>query len=390
MRVAIEPGPGRAAQVLFTMPGLVHDTIRRFNPAVGGACPGLHMTPKYTQSREDSLAILKRCIALMNHHEAPYTPISFAVWYEHLVGINPELSDAIDSDLKTTPKLSGEQVQSLYERFVAAPTEEGVQDVGQRFEEVMQRMAGSATATGSTAKVYGSQLADLSQALKRDGAAGDSAAWAPQLSQVATGTAEMQTAVSALQKTLEESRSEITQLRAELDRSRTEALTDALTGLFNRKAYNDAVAQALAAPTVAGQVHGLIVFDLDHFKKINDTHGHPAGDAVLQGVAATLKRLAQTDVASSVSACRIGGEEFAFVVRDITKAHLVQLAEGVRAAIRVMRIKKRGTTEVLGSITISGGVALLTVGDDAASWLQAADGALYRAKESGRDRILVA
>jgi diguanylate cyclase len=348
------------------------------------------MNHKYTQSREDSLAILKRCIALMNHHEAPYTPVAFAVWYEHLVGINPDLSDAIDGSLKTTAKLSGEQVQALYERYVAAPDQASVQDASQRLDDVMQRMAGTAQATGSSAKVYGSQLADLSQALNRGDASSNTAAWAPQLSQVAHGTAEMQTAVSALQKTLEESRAQIDQLRHELDRSRTEALTDPLTGLGNRKAYDEAVAKALASPCGAGHVHGLIVFDLDHFKKINDTHGHPAGDAVLQGVGATLKRLAQTDLASSVVPCRIGGEEYVYVVCHTTKAHLVQLAESVRAAIRVMRIKKRGTSEVLGSITISGGVAVQAIGDDAVSWLQAADGALYRAKESGRDRILVA
>jgi diguanylate cyclase len=145
--------------------------------------------------------------------------------------------------------------------------------------------------------------------------------------------------------------------------------------------------ETLSSRPPAGMAHGLVVLDLDHFKRVNDTHGHPVGDTVIESVGQVLTRVSS---GSNAFAARIGGEEFAVVMPSTTQAQAVQLAENVRNLVRGMKIRKRGTQEVIATVTVSAGIAAWVPGDDAASLLSAADAALYRSKQSGRDRVTVA
>jgi diguanylate cyclase len=157
--------------------------------------------------------------------------------------------------------------------------------------------------------------------------------------------------------------------------------------LRNRKGFDEALREALAMPTAAGLAPCLVILDIDHFKRVNDTHGHPVGDTVIETLGHTLNRVAN---GPNVLAARIGGEEFAVLLRASTATQAKQMAEVICSLVRAMKIKKRGTHEVIASITVSAGVAAHMPGDDGASLIAAADAALYRAKQSGRDRVAVA
>jgi two-component system cell cycle response regulator len=160
--------------------------------------------------------------------------------------------------------------------------------------------------------------------------------------------------------------------------------TDALTGLLNRRAFQGALETELARIRRNGGPLALVLFDIDHFKAVNDTHGHPAGDAVLAEFG---RRLANT-LRTTDLAFRFGGEEFAALLPDTT------LGGGYQAADRVLEECRRASVpygDVRIRITVSAGVAAANALDaDAASLLARADRALYHAKRAGRDRAGIA
>ena len=344
------------------------------------------MSTTYAHTREESAALLKRVIAEMGQHDAPFNPACYAVWYEYLAGINPALSQALERARQQRPRLDETVIGQLHLAHVAEPGTEARQAAQGQFDKIMTDVAEQAQATGRNAQVYGHQLAGLSRALQADDAP-PNAAIAPHLHEVAYGTRRMETAVAALARTVSEGRGEIERLRQALDRSRTEAITDALSQLLNRKGFDDALRQVLARPAASDRVHCLVMLDIDHFKRVNDTHGHLMGDTVIQTLGLLLRRVACGD---GQHAARVGGEEFALLLADSTVAQARQQAQQVLALLRETRIRKRGVAEPLPPITVSAGVAAWRPGNDAASLMAAADAALYRSKAAGRDRVTVA
>jgi diguanylate cyclase len=126
------------------------------------------------------------------------------------------------------------------------------------------------------------------------------------------------------------------------------------------------------------------MLDIDHLKRVNDDHGHVVGDRVIQAVGEILR----TAVArGGCAAARYGGEEFAILLPRTSLDQSEQVAEDVRLRTKAMKIRDRRTQDVLLTVTLSGGVAALQPGDDAAALVERADAALYRSKQTGRDRV---
>lgn len=155
------------------------------------------------------------------------------------------------------------------------------------------------------------------------------------------------------------------------------AVTDTLTGVWNRRQGTDLIAADLSARR-PGQALSLLMLDIDHFKSINDTFGHQAGDQILIEVASRVRRsLRGNDVVA-----RWGGEEFVVMLRDCALPDALRLAEGIRSTIAEVPF---GT---LGSLTVSIGAAEIRANENLASWLGRADQALYRAKRAGRNEVV--
>ncbi|WP_242356470.1 MULTISPECIES: GGDEF domain-containing protein [unclassified Anaeromyxobacter] len=155
---------------------------------------------------------------------------------------------------------------------------------------------------------------------------------------------------------------------------------DPLTGLANRRAFEEALAGAVARAARGEAPLALVALDVDHFKRVNDAHGHAAGDAVLAAVAA---RAAEALRAGDLLA-RIGGEEFAALLPGATLAAAAEVAERIRGRISAAPIDA-GSAAI--AVTVSAGLAALSRGEDGATLLARADERLYAAKRAGRDRI---
>ncbi|WP_347901699.1 GGDEF domain-containing protein [Pseudomonas purpurea] len=157
--------------------------------------------------------------------------------------------------------------------------------------------------------------------------------------------------------------------------------TDELTGLFNRRHFLRLASRELNAMD-AGVVHGLALIDLDHFKRINDLHGHAAGDQVLQAFAAVaMACLRDGDVLA-----RYGGEEFVVLLPDCDAERLTSCCERLRIAFTEVELIGLSVRD----LSLSAGMTLLALGDDLDDALQRADQALYRAKRDGRNRCAAA
>ena len=173
-------------------------------------------------------------------------------------------------------------------------------------------------------------------------------------------------------------------LRADLVAVREKANLDALTRLHNRGAFDKVLAKQIDFSFLSGQPMALIMLDLDEFKQINDTYGHPAGDLVLQTVANAVVRVFPR---RSDFIARYGGEEFAVILVDVEPADLAPLGERILETVRALSIDYLDNNIRL---TCSAGAATCTPQDSAETLLGRADQALYQAKQDGRDRTVIA
>jgi diguanylate cyclase (GGDEF)-like protein len=166
---------------------------------------------------------------------------------------------------------------------------------------------------------------------------------------------------------------------------RGQSIRDPLTGLFNRRFMEESLERELRRAIRGKQQVALLMLDVDQFKRFNDTFGHQAGDALLRALGNLLKESTRgQDVV-----CRYGGEEFAFVLAGASLDAARTRAELLREDVKQLNAQHGG--QLLGAVTLSIGIAVFPEnGDSAEQLLKAADDALYRAKESGRDRIVCA
>ena len=310
------------------------------------------------------------------------TPPNYELWATYRSGVFPDLNREIDARLNGGEALTPALCEELFERYFA-PT--------QSFEQLLQ--------TGeSVAHELASALANL-----RD--AGASAGrYAGELDAVATviaATSEpdkiyilvqrlvTETRAVAVRNKVLEHRMEVSSrqmetLQSNMRQATLEAVTDSLTGLANRRHFDRVLARHAREASETGQPLCLIMCDIDHFKKINDTWGHPVGDQVIRYVASTLR----AGVPPAAVAARYGGEEYALLLPGVTLAAGQAIAENLCERVRARTLSRKSSGDVMGVVTISLGVASLAIGEASNALVRRADACLYQAKRAGRNRVV--
>lgn len=177
---------------------------------------------------------------------------------------------------------------------------------------------------------------------------------------------------------------EIDALREQLSQANREKTIDPLTGVNNRYTLNASLSDMSQRATERGEQFSVIMVDVDHFKRINDTYGHGMGDLVLQQVAKTVRSV----VRDSDVVARYGGEEFAVVLPGADARIAAERAEGIRKAVESIQFIDSASGRPLG-VTVSAGVSEAAPGDTSETLLKRADEGLYAAKNSGRNRVVV-
>ncbi len=335
----------------------------------------------YHDSVERSAEYLRLALPLMSKQAAALNPVCYAVWYDYVSGRNAALKKRIDELTRDGSPLDDEVTADLFHRHVAEVDEKLAQRVSQDFQKIMADVSKSAAEAGSDAGQFGNALekwsADLAQATDAD---------ATNLAVLLGQTRQMQHSISSLKNRLDESHLEINRLRQEVARARQESLADGLTGLTNRRGFDQALMDCLTAKDDSGHGPCLLITDIDHFKHINDSYGHLFGDKVLRAIAQVVK----DSVKGRDTAARYGGEEFAILLPDTPIEGAQTLAEQIRMKVERCRIKRSGSESAIDAITISIGVTVHRTGEAAHEFIARADGALYHAKNQGRNRVAVA
>lgn len=163
----------------------------------------------------------------------------------------------------------------------------------------------------------------------------------------------------------------------DIDKIVNDSFTDALTGLYNRRYFNDSLKKETKRSDRYGSFLSLILFDVDHFKKYNDTYGHPEGDKILCEIGRIIKScIRQTDLG-----CRYGGEEFAVILPQTSVKSAAAVAERIRKSV------KAGTCDLNNGVTISAGISQYQSNQDIVEFIASSDIKLYKAKENGRNCI---
>jgi diguanylate cyclase len=310
------------------------------------------------------------------------SPRNYEIWYGYATGYNPSLNQMINELLARNGTLSEADLERIHNTFFA-PTRitDRIDKVGSRVaDEIGQVMAMIDAATG-TAMNYSESLAGMTEKLS---SASDREGLRTIVESLVQTTTDMQQTNTTLEQKLTATKQEIVQLQENLETVRSESLTDPMTGLANRKFFDDSLATALADATARGEALSLLMIDIDHFKTFNDTYGHLTGDQVLRLVASSLKQ----NVKGQDVAARYGGEEFAVVLPNTVLRSALTVADHIRRAAMSKELMKRSTGQHLGRITVSVGVATLHKGDTPQLLIERADACLYAAKRNGRNRVI--
>jgi diguanylate cyclase len=275
----------------------------------------------------------------------------------------------------------------LDEASAAASDDAGEADLREETSALLLKLdtglAGFSTATAharSATGEYHSALQQTASSLSQSDAAGQMIASLTEL------TRTMIERTTAMEEGMRKSEEEASSLRSSLERAQRDAQMDHLTGLPNRRAFEGVLQREYREAQKEIEPLSVAFCDIDHFKRVNDTHGHETGDRVIQAIAQVLQRITN----ERCHVARHGGEEFVMLFRGMNTSEAHAVLDGAREQLSSRNFVNRKTDEPIGGITFSGGVADVFGYADPRAALEAADEALYRAKSSGRNQICIA
>jgi diguanylate cyclase len=313
----------------------------------------------------------------------PPTPENFELVYAYVGVENAELKKTIDGLIVNGCKFEPSVMSILHQRYFRAPRDEDkVAEVGEQMQAELDSILQMLETAGRDQSAYGRTLSQASGEL--DAGAMPANAVKTLIDQVVNATRTMEARSKLLEQQLQTSSREVSDLKERLESVRRESLTDQLTGIANRKSFDNELEEAIERATESRDGLCLMMCDIDHFKKFNDTWGHQTGDQVLRLVASCLTE----NVKGRDTAARYGGEEFAVILPQTALQDALNLAEQIRMKVESKKLVKKSTGDILGVITLSAGLAVWRPEETAAELIRRADACLYSAKRRGRNRVV--
>lgn len=333
--------------------------------------------PVYDHEFQQASENLRRALPLVNQHKTPVNPVNYAVWYEYVSGDNADLTSAIDTRLHKNEPITAEVTQYLYEKYVLMDMPERINHTNNGLKLVVDNTLENI----NRAEVRATHCASgLSQSQTLLESCNDIQQLKGLVTEILSNTQQLTESSHELKSELQRSTEEIMKLREELEAVKHSARTDGLTGLLNRGTFDRELSLLCRENDL---VMSLALFDLDYFKQLNDNFGHLVGDKVLQYFAAMLNEFCD-DVHI---AARFGGEEMAMIFLHSNLEQTFVLAETIRQKFAESRLKKKGSDQSIGQVTVSVGISSLQPGDTPRTLLERADQALYKSKAEGRNRV---
>jgi diguanylate cyclase len=340
---------------------------------------------RYVENPEKAAGICERAVARMAELGMPANPLNFAVWYNYYSGERQELTQAVDDALAKGGSIDEGRLGEIHYKFLDGEAEqdsgEQVERIGGELEQQIDEVLRHMRDAKDDNEGFGESLAGYSVALAEGAAENDVSSL---VRNILLETQNVVAKSKALERKLEESSEQIGTLQQSLQEIRQEAQTDGLTGIANRKCFDLRLQEEASRASEDGSSLCLLLTDIDHFKKFNDTFGHSVGDSVLKVVAKHLT----DNVKGADLAARYGGEEFAVILPHTVIDNAVTLAQQIREKLAKKELKSKTNGESYGNITLSIGVSRFRPGESLSDLIDRADQGLYRAKELGRNRVV--
>lgn len=324
----------------------------------------------------------QRALKLINEQGLAPEPDVYSLWYAYATGQKSDLNKEIDQRLSSGLPIDSHTASELQRRHIAdKDLSDHAMESGYRLSSEVDKILKLVEATSGDRSEFGDSVREASQGLTSQSTPTQvhSAVEA-----IAAATRDMEKRSQLLEKRLQQTKAEITELQDNLEKARSEARTDGLTGVANRKAFDEVISREMKRASDENGSLALLIGDIDFFKKFNDTYGHRTGDQVLRLVASCLKGGAR----ENDTVARYGGEEFAVIMPDITPEAAENIANQIRETVMGRELVKRSTGETLGRVTMSIGVGIFRRGDEPSALIERADTCLYAAKDGGRNQVI--
>lgn len=353
----------------------------RRGEAGGGAAPAGDVSGRVGRlSREARKELLKAISEFLLENDLAVRPDNLVAACNAFSGAWPSLARRIESRRRSGEPITQAWLDEVAIEPAARLNDEAPRKLMEAFDTTLEQFTHNTRAARRITREYGSEIDRHLGDLDRIGKASDV------LAQVALLAQTMSERTRKAEADLRAREQEANALRRRLDEARREAYLDPLTGLPNRRAFEAHYERVHREAREAEEPLSIAFCDLDRFKQVNDIHGHDAGDRVLKLVAQELASASDDNCHVS----RHGGEEFVVLFRGMGTDQAKARLDRTRESIGRRRLINRDTEEPIGQITFSAGVADVFAYRDPRRALRAADEALLRAKEGGRNQVLVA
>jgi diguanylate cyclase len=348
-------------------------------PGIGDTKKVRAATMLFGETPGQAQNVAELALERMKANDVPPNPMNYTIWYSYCSGRHPDLNRTIDVLVSNNERFTPVRNEELFDQFFGAEGQhDAVREVSHEVEDITARIVSNLKQAGVDVADYGAKLA----------AFGDGVSEGADLGQLIEAmlreTRSAQERNSQLEEQLNTATREVQELRTHLEDVRMEALTDGLTGLFNRKHFDAQLRRDVRNAMETGDPVCLLLCDIDHFKRFNDTYGHAIGDEVIKLVARTLKQ----NVKGRDTPSRFGGEEFAVILPQTAMSDALTVAEQIRRKLAGKELKTKDGARSFGSVTMSLGVAEYRLGEPLPALIERADTALYAAKHAGRNRVM--
>jgi diguanylate cyclase len=320
--------------------------------------------------------IADRANRFMLKHGVPPTPDNFSVWFHYAMGASPALRKTVEILTANKRKFDSAVNRDLYVTYInPQPDRSTTDDFPDQLRGVIESAKEFLATAISDNRNHIETLGEVSSQCQV------TADPRPIIERLVKELSNATTRSSTLEANFVKTTEELDQIRDSLKLAEQHSNTDALTGLANRRSLEAFVRTAQIAAMETGNALSILMIDIDHFKKFNDSFGHQVGDQVLRLVAKVL----QESVRECDLAARYGGEELMAVLPEASLDTCADVAERIRRRISEARLTRRATGEEISSVTVSIGVAQFRLAESAEAMIERCDRALYHAKRSGRN-----